>query len=43
MTETYDKILEGKLMLAVIQIFDWAIYYWPSGQNFIQLHLLYKK
>jgi len=34
MTETYDKILEGKLMLAVIQIFDWAIYYWPSGQNF---------
>ena len=34
LTETYDRVLEGKLMMAVIQIFDWAIYYWNSGKKF---------
>ena len=27
MSETYDKILEGKLFLPVIQIFDWTSYF----------------
>ena len=31
--EAYDKILEGKLLLPVIQIFDWAYYYNRRGYN----------
>lgn len=34
LTDTCDRILEGKLMMTAIQIFDWAIYYWRSGKEF---------
>ena len=30
MSETFDKVLEGKLFLPVIQIFDWAAYFGDS-------------
>ena len=30
-TEAYDKILEGKPLLPVIQIFDWEFYYRKTG------------
>ena len=30
-TEAYDKILEGKLLLPIVQIFDWEFYYRKKG------------
>ena len=33
MAEAYDRMLQGKIMLAKIQIFDQAIYYWNSGRE----------
>ena len=33
MSETYDKVLEGKLFLPVIQIFDWAAYFGDASSH----------
>ena len=30
---TYNQILESKPMIPVVQIFDWAYYYWNRGQT----------